>query len=57
MKAKDTAIGERILNARNKYMAQIIISKLAESKYRKFLVVCGKAHIVPLIALINTTAK
>ncbi len=50
---KDPAIGERILDARNKYMAQRITACLAEPTYRKILVVCGNAHIVSLIALVN----
>jgi pheromone shutdown protein TraB len=52
-KTKDPAIGERILDARNDYMAQKITACLAELYYRKILVVCGNAHVVPLIALVN----
>ena len=53
-KAKDPSIGERILAARNEYMAQKITSWLHEPSYQKILVVCGNAHVGPLTALVNT---
>lgn len=46
-KAEDPTAGERVLDARDEYMAQKITSSLNEPSYRKILIVCGSAHVPP----------
>jgi pheromone shutdown protein TraB len=52
-KSEDPAINERVLAAREEYMAQKINAWVTESTYQKILVVCGGAHITPLLTLVN----